>query len=178
MKTTFEKDQQSRMEPALKSGEGVKFEKAITINRPISEIYAFWRNLENLPSFMKHLESVSATNEQISHWVVRTSPNKTTEWDAEIIEDRRDELISWRSLPGADVQNAGSVWFTEAPGNRGTVLKFSLKYAPPGGKFGAAIAKIFGKDARAMIEDDLFRLKSLLETGETPTVENQSHGNN
>lgn len=159
----------------LESGQGVKFQKTITINRPISEVYSFWRNLENLPRFMKHLKSVTVQSETISHWVISPTEKKTLEWDAELIEDRVDEIISWQSLPDADVDNAGSVWFKEASGNRGTIVKIALKYAPPGGAFGARIAKIFGKDAAALIEDDLFRLKSLLETGEIPTA-GQPHG--
>jgi uncharacterized membrane protein len=166
-----------RRKPALKSGEGVKVERAITINHPVSEVYAFWRDLENLPSFMKHLDSVTVQDEQHSHWVVRRAENELAEWDAEIIEDRRDEIISWRSLPDAEIQNAGSVCFSEATGGRGTMLKVSLKYSPPGGKFGATIAKLFGANADKMIAEDLFRLKALLETGEMPTIEGQPQGN-
>jgi uncharacterized membrane protein len=123
-----------------------------------------------------HLESVTVTDERTSHWVVRTSPEHTVEWDAEIIEERVDEVIAWRSFADAEVQNAGTVRFADAPGERGTVVKITFKYSPPGGKFGAAIAKLFGKDSQKMIAEDLFRLKSLLETGEIPTVAGQSHG--
>jgi uncharacterized membrane protein len=164
-------------EPSVESGEGVKVEKTVTINRPISEVYAFWRNLENLPLFMNHLESVSMIDEQTSHWVVKTNMDTLLEWDARIIENRANEMISWRSLPSADVHNAGSVWFIPATGNRGTVVKVAMKYAPPGGKLGAVVAKLLGDDPAKMISDDLHRLKSLLETGEIPTIEGQPKGN-
>lgn len=161
----------------VKSGEGVKFEKAITINRPVEEVYNFWRNFENLPRCMKHLHSVAEKGETISHWAIKPVENFMLEWDAELIESRANEIIAWKSLPASDVDSAGSVWFRPAVGNRGTVVKVALKYSPPGGKFAAKVAKFFGADAKAVIEDDLYRLKSLLETGEIPTTEGQPRGN-
>ena len=163
--------------PVLKNDEGVKIQKVITLNRTVSEVYGFWRDFENLPHFMSHLDSVTVTNERFSHWAVRVSKNNVVEWDAEIIEDRRDEIVSWRSLREAEIQNAGSVWFSEAAGGRGTTVKVSLKYAPPGGKWGAALARLFGSDPQKMITEDLFRLKALLETGEMPTINGQPQGN-
>jgi uncharacterized membrane protein len=111
-----------------------------------------------------------------SHWRVKAAGDKVVEWDAEIIEDHPNEMVSWRSLPGADVDNAGSVWFTRAMGGRGTVVKVSLKYLPPAGKLATVVAKLLGQDAKAQIEEDLLRVKSLLETGEIPTTEGQSRG--
>lgn len=166
-----------RRAPAVKSGEGVKFQKTITINRPVAEVYSFWRDFNNLARFMQHVNSVTPRDEKISHWKISPTEKHSLEWDAELIEDRANELISWQSLPGADVDNAGSVWFRPAIGNRGTVVKVALKYAPPGGKPAAKIAKAFGKDGKGVIEDDLYRLKSLLETGEIPTVTGQPRGN-
>jgi uncharacterized membrane protein len=183
MKTTVMDDEarRSRRTPrnvgGVKSGAGVKFEKAITINRPVEEVYNFWRNFENLPRCMKHLRSITPKSETLTHWVVKPTENSTLEWDAEIIESRANEVIAWKSLPKADVDSAGSVWFNPAIGNRGTVVKVALKYSPPGGKLGAKVAKIFGKDAKAVIEDDLYRLKAFLETGEIPTTEGQPQGN-
>jgi len=165
-----------RREPAVKSGQGIKVQKTVTINRPLAEVYSFWLNLENLTGFMKHLNSVRTVEGNISHWVVKLD-GITVEWDAETIESRPNELISWRSLPAAEVDNAGSVWFKPAMGNRGTVVKVALKYAPPGGKSASKVAKVFGKDAKSVIEDDMYRLKSLLETGEIPTTEGQPQGN-
>lgn len=149
--------------PSLKSGEGSKTEKSITINRSPDEIYAFWRHLENLPRFMQHVQSVTQRGDGISHWVVKTSHGRTLEWDVRIIEDKPGQMISWQSLEGADMDNAGSVWFTPAPGGQGTVVKVAMKYSPPGGKIGAAIAKMFGESTEKEISEDLFQLKKLLE---------------
>ncbi len=165
-------------QPSLKSGEGTKIEKTITINRSPEEIYSFWRQLENLPRFMQHVQSVTQTGEGIAHWAVKTSHDRTLEWDSRLIEDKPGQMLSWQSLEGADVDNAGSVWFTPATGGRGTVVKVSMKYSPPGGKFGNMLAKLFGDDFEKEMSEDLFRLKSLLETGEIPTTEGQPRGDN
>jgi uncharacterized membrane protein len=153
---------------SVPSGEGVRVDKTITIKRPISEVYAFWDRLENLPQFMRHVQSVKVRDDLHSHWAVNTVGEKILEWDAEIIERRKDEMISWRSIPGADVDNAGSVWFTPTRGSIGTVVRVSLKYAPAAGKAGLITAKLLGRDADSEIEEDLHRLKSLLETGHLP----------
>jgi uncharacterized membrane protein len=154
------------------SDEGVRVDKAITIEKPVSEVYSFWRRFENLPRFMRHLESVTIQDHLHSHWVVKTFGGKKLEWDSEIIEQRGNEMISWRSLPGADVDNAGSVWFTPVPAGNGTVVRLEMKYVPPGGKTAAFISKLFRQDAESEIEEDLNRLKALLETGELPEEEN------
>jgi uncharacterized membrane protein len=125
---------------------------------------------------MQQVQSVTQTGDGISHWIVKTSHDRTLEWDARLIEDKPGQMLSWQSLDGADVDNAGSVWFTPATGGRGTVVKVSMKYSPPGGKFGTVLAKLFGDDFEKEMSEDLFRLKSLLETGEIPTTEGQSRG--
>ena len=153
---------------SVPSGEGVRVDKTVVINRPVSQVYAFWNRFENLPQFMRHLQSVTVQDNLHSHWAVRTVGEKIMEWDAEIIERRENELISWRSLPMADVDNAGSVWFRPSAGGTGTELRVSLKYAPPAGKVGAMAAKLLGRDAESEIEEDLHRLKALLETGHLP----------
>ena len=153
---------------SVPSGEGLRVDKTILIERPVSQVYAFWNRFENLPQFMRHVQSVTVRDDLHSHWAVRTVGEKIMEWDAEIIERRENELISWRSLPGADVDNAGSVWFTPAKNGAGTELRVSLKYVPAAGKVGAIAAKLVGRDADAEIEEDLHRLKSLLETGHLP----------
>jgi len=150
---------------SVPSDEGVRVDKAITIEKPISEVYSFWRRFENLPRFMRHLESVTVQDNLHSRWVVEAFGGKKLEWDAEIIEERNNEMISWRSLPGADVDNAGSVWFTPVPGGTGTVVRLEMKYVPPGGKTAVLISKLFGQDAESEIEEDLNRSKTLLETG-------------
>jgi ElaB/YqjD/DUF883 family membrane-anchored ribosome-binding protein len=117
---------------------------------------------------MRNVKSVTVRDDLHSHWAVKTVGEKVVEWDAEIIERRENELISWRSIPGADVDNAGSVWFSPSAGGTGTVLRVSLKYSPAAGKAGLVAAKLFGRDAESEIEEDLTRLKSLLETGHLP----------
>jgi uncharacterized membrane protein len=146
----------------------VRVDKTVTIHRPIAEVFSFWRHFENLPRFMRHLESVSIRDNLHSHWVANTLGGKLLEWDAEIIEQKENEMISWRSAPGADVDNAGSVWFTKTPTGEGTQIRVELKYIPPAGTTGVLIAKAFRRDASAEIEEDLQRLKSLLETGRIP----------
>src|SRR5262245_47565815 len=148
--------------PSVPSGKGLKVEKSITINAPPSEVYAFWRRLENLPRFMHHIEAITERDNRRSHWVVK-SPTGRVHWDAEIIEDRPDEMISWRTLPDSDVDNAGSVWFTPTQNGGATVIKISLKYLPPAGKAGAMVARLFGRDADSEIEEDLNRLRDLME---------------
>src|SRR5215468_190397 len=153
---------------SVPSKEGVRVDKVVTIERPVAEVYSFWRQLENFPRFMRHLKSISVQDELHSHWAIRTLGGKTLEWDAEIIEQRENEMISWRSAPGADLDNAGSVWFVQVPGGQGTIVKLEMKYDPPAGKTGAFVAKLFGRDAEAEIGEDLSRLKMLLETGHLP----------
>jgi uncharacterized membrane protein len=170
MKTRFAEKTVTRgrsVQPSLRSGEGIKTEKSMTINRSPGEIYSFWHKLENLPRFMRRVQTVTPRDDTtISHWVVKTSHGRTLEWDARIIEDKPGQMISWQSLEGADMDNAGSVWFTPAAGGSGTVVKVSMKYSPPGGKLGAVIAKLLGDDPEKEMEEDLTRLKDLLERGE------------
>lgn len=180
MKTRLVEKQYARRtsiaHPSVKSGQGVKVEKSVTINRSPEELYSFWRNLENLPRFMGHAQSITEIGDGVSHWVVKTAHGRTLEWDARLIEDKPGQMLSWQSLEGADVDSAGSVWFTPATGGRGTVVKVAMKYSPPGGKLGAVVAKFLGEDGEKQIAEDLFRLKSLLETGETPTTTGQPQG--
>lgn len=150
----------------LSSSNGIARVKSITINRPPEEVYRFWRNFENLPRFMSHLESVEVKDEKRSRWTANAPAGMKVEWDAEIVEDRPDHLIVWRSLKGADVENSGSVRFALAPGGRGTEVKVAILYNPPGGAVGASIAKLFGEEPEQQIKSDLRRLKQVLETGE------------
>jgi len=161
---------------SVPANRGIKVEKSVTINKSPAELYSFWRNFENLPRFMNHLESVKTTGEGRSHWVAKAPAGKTVEWDAEIYNEKENELIAWRSLEGADVDNAGSVRFEPEAGGRGTVVKVTLKYDPPGGALGAAIAKLFGEEPSQQIEEDLNRFKQVMETGQTPTTEGQPSG--
>ncbi len=155
---------------------GVKVEHSITVGKPRAEVYRFWRDLENLPRFMKHLRSVTVLDSSRSHWRAEAPAGRTVEWDAEIHNEVENELIAWRSLPGADVDNAGSVRFQDAPGGRGTEVRVELQYNPPGGVFGALAAKLWGEEPSQQIQEDLRRLKQILEVGEIPTTEGQPRG--
>jgi uncharacterized membrane protein len=154
----------------------VHVEKSVTINASPKELYRFWRDFENLPRFMENLKSVRDLGDNRSHWVATTAGDKEVEWDAEIYNEKEGELIAWRSLPGADVTNAGSVHFEEAPGGRGTRLKVVLNYNPPGGKATVWFAKLFGQAPGQLVEHNLRRLKQLIEAGEIPTTEGQASG--
>jgi len=155
---------------------GIHVEESFTINKPASELYAFWHKFENLPKFMRHLESVQALDDKRSHWVARGPMGVSVKWDAEVINDEPNEKIAWRSLAGADVDNAGSVSFMSAPGDRGTEVSVTMDYIPPAGKVGSLAAKLFGKDANQIVREDLRRFKQLMETGELPTTEAQARG--
>lgn len=161
---------------SVPAGKGTKVEKSITINRSPEELYRFWRNFENLPRFMNHLESVKTIEGNRSHWVAKAPAGSTVEWDAEIYNEKENELIAWRSLEGADVDNAGSVRFEPATGGRGTVVRVTLKYDPPAGPLGALVAKLFGEEPSQQIEEDLRRFKQVMEAGEAATTEGQSSG--
>jgi uncharacterized membrane protein len=149
--------------------------KSITINRQPEEVYHFWRNFENLPRFMSHLESVQVIDERRSRWEAVAPAGMTVEWEAQIIEDRPNELIAWHSLEGSDIENSGSVRFATAPGGRGTEVKVSLLYNPPGGAVGAGIAKLFGEEPEQQIKGDLKRLKQVMETGEVVHSDSSIH---
>lgn len=149
--------------------QGIHVEKSITINKPVEEVYAFWRNFENLPRFMKHLESVTTLGAKRSHWVAKAPVGSTVEWDAEIINEKTNELIAWRSLQGSDVDNVGSVRFEPSGDNLGTDVRVNLRYNPPAGKVGALVAKLFHEEPNQQIESDLKRLKQVLETGAITT---------
>jgi uncharacterized membrane protein len=150
----------------VQSGSGIKVKSAITIGRPIGEVYGFWRNFENLPRFMSHLESVQMLDDRRSHWTALGPAGMRVEWDAETVEDRPDELISWRSLSGGQVDTAGYVRFQQAPGNRGTEIFVEMRYDPPGGVVGASIAKLFGESGQEIVTRDLKGFKNVMETGE------------
>lgn len=144
--------------------------KTITVNRSPGEVYRFWRDFENLPRFMEHLESVQVIDGRRSHWKAKSLDGGSLEWDVEIIDDRPNTLITWRALQHADVDNTGTVRFTPAPRGQGTVIRVELRYDPPGRKIGAAVAKFFGEKTGRQVVGDLRRLKQVLETGEQLTL--------
>jgi uncharacterized membrane protein len=166
----------SRRAGATTDSGTVRVAYAVTINRSPEELYRFWRDFQNLPRFMKHLKSVQALVDKRSHWVAKGPAGTKVEWDAEIVEDRSNEFIAWRSLEGADVDNVGSVQFERAPGGRGTVVRVNMWYRPPAGVVGATLAKLFGEDPEWQIKDDLRRFKQIMEIGEIITTEGQPAG--
>jgi uncharacterized membrane protein len=143
-------------------------DESITINRPVAQIYRFWRNFENLPKFMKHLFYVAPREAGVSHWVARGPGGMKVEWDARIINEIDNKLIGWQSLEGSSVSTAGSVNFRET--GDGTHVRVHLQYNPPGGRLGAGVAWLFGEDPRTQIREDLLRLKELMETGEISRI--------
>jgi uncharacterized membrane protein len=164
------------IQQALGMDKTIKVEKTVTINKPADELYRFWRKLDNLPHFMKHLKSVTVIDDKRSHWVANAPMGASVEWDADIIEERENEFISWASVEGADVDNSGFVRFKKAPGDRGTEVKVVMEYAPPGGAVTSAIAKLFGEEPEQQIGDELRRFKMLMEAGEIATTEGQPKG--
>jgi uncharacterized membrane protein len=158
------------------ANEPLHAEKSVIINRPAEDLYRFWRDFAQLPRFMKHLEAVRINGDRRSHWVARGPAGTRVEWDAEITADRPNELIAWRSLEGADVDNSGTVRFEAAPGGRGTVVRVALDYRPPAGALGTAVAQLFGQAPQQQIEGDLRRFKNIMEAGEIPTTSGQPSG--
>jgi len=154
---------------ALGGSRGIRVEASTTIYRPAQEVYAYWRQFDNLPRFMSHLQEVRDLGNGRSEWTAKGPLGVPVSWTAEIINDISPELISWRSTGDADVVSAGSVRFTAAPGDHGTEVRVKLQYDPPAGKIGATVAWLFGEDPQTQIEEDLRRFKQLLETGEIST---------
>jgi uncharacterized membrane protein len=156
----------------------IKAEKTVTINKSAEELYRFWHDFGNLPRFTKHLQDVRVHDSKRSHWVTTGPLDARIEWDAEIIQDRENELISWTSVEGADIKNSGFIEFKPLSHDRGTAVKVGIKYDPPAGTVGDAIAKFFGESPEQQIGDDLRRFKMLMEAGEIATTEGQSRGHN
>jgi uncharacterized membrane protein len=161
---------------ALGIEQSIKVEKTVTIDKPAEELYRYWHDFANLPTFMKHLQSVTVYDDKRSHWVANAPLDTKVEWDAEIIKDEPNQLIAWTSLENADIENSGFVRFQRATGDRGTEVKIVIEYSPPAGVLGAAIAKLFGEEPKQQIGDELNRFKRLMETGEIATTEGQPKG--
>ena len=161
---------------SVRHGEGIKVEKSVTINKSPEELYRFWRRFENLPRFMNHLESVASLGGNRYRWVAKAPAGTTVEWEAEIYNEKENEMIAWRSLEGSQIPNAGSVYFMKAPAGRGTEVRVEVNYAPPGGKLGAMVAKLFGEEPEQQIQEDLRRFKQIMEAGEVSSTEGQPSG--
>jgi uncharacterized membrane protein len=152
----------------LERGGGIKLEQAVVIERPREELFEFWRNFENLPRFMDNLESVTILGPRRSHWVAKGPAGTRVEWDAEIEQEIGNELISWRSLPGADVDQVGSVHFSPVH-NGGTEVRVILRYAPPAGKLGGGVGHVLGEHPEQQVADDLRRFKQVMDAREVPS---------
>jgi uncharacterized membrane protein len=153
---------------ALGGARGMHVRESIRLERPVADVYRFWRRLENLPRFMAHLDRVAETADGKSHWVACGPAGLAVEWDAEIINDIENKVLAWKSLPGSDVVTAGSVNFDAVRGGRSTQISVHLQYAPPAGKAGALLASLFGRAPSQTVREDLRRFKQLLEAGEVP----------
>lgn len=160
---------------ALGGARGIHVREAITVNRPVDEVYRFWRQLSNLPNFMTHLENVEELDRTRSRWTVRGPAGTTLSWEAHIINEIPNELIGWQSVGDADVVSAGSVHFDPTP-HGGTDIWIHLQYDPPAGKVGAWFASLFGEEPSQQIGEDLRRLKAYLETGEVARAQGTAFG--
>jgi uncharacterized membrane protein len=148
----------------VKAQHGRWLKQSIHVRRRADDLYRFWRDVSNLPAVMSHLESVTQLDDWTSHWVARGPLGKAIEWNAEIHNDQPGKLIAWRSLPGSQVDTAGSVRFEPAPTRDGTVVTVTMKYDPPGGKLTATIANFLGQGLEQQIQNDLARFKQAMET--------------
>jgi uncharacterized membrane protein len=157
---------------------GIHVEQAFLINRSPEDLYKYWRNFENLPRIMTHLESVRVMDDRRSHWVVEAPKiaGGKVEWDAEITRDEPNNLISWRSLPGSEVETRGEIRFSKAMGDRGTEVHVFMDYVPPGGRLGHWVATLFGSSPRRLLRDDLRNFKRIMEVGEILTINGQPKG--
>jgi uncharacterized membrane protein len=142
--------------------------RSVTINRPIAELFAYFRDFTNLPTFMENVERIDIVDAKRSHWVVKGPAGKSYEWDSLITDEVENSFIAWASEPGADVANSGRVDFRDA-GMRGTVVTATILYDPPGGAIGKLIAKMFQREPAIQARRDLRRFKQLMETGEIAT---------
>lgn len=143
--------------------------QSVTIARPAGELYAYFRDLANLPSFMDNVVRIDVLDTKRSHWVVKAPAGKTVEWDAVVTAEEPGRSISWQSADGADVPNSGRITFTDA-GSRGTVVSATIAYDPPAGIVGKVIAKLFQREPAIQARRDLRRFKQLMETGEIATA--------
>lgn len=154
----------------------VEIVESISINASPEEIYSFWKNFENLPSFMRHLESVSIVDENVSHWVAKAPLGMSVEWDAQLVADEPNRRLSWETLPDSEIQHEGLVAFDATSNGRGTIVRVEMSYEPPAGHVGAQLARLLGEEPRVQIREDLRRLKQLIETGEIATTLGQPSG--
>ncbi|RYD78313.1 MAG: SRPBCC family protein [Sphingobacteriales bacterium] len=159
-------------------GKGLVVNTSVKVRRPVEDVYNFWRNLENLPQFMTHLEDVREFSETQSQWVAKIPANVgKLYWDAEIVDEEQNQLIVWQSLEGADVDNAGEVHFVELPDGEGTEVHVRISYDPPAGALGDAVAHLFNGISEQVIKKNMRDFKALMEEG-LEAEENDSNDEN
>jgi uncharacterized membrane protein len=151
---------------ALSGDRGILVHESVRLERPVAEVYRFWRRFENLPRFMAHLHQVTETGNGRSHWIAKGPGGVLVEWDAEIINEVENQVIGWRSLPRGDVIVAGSVNFDTVRAGSSTQLTVRLRYEPPAGRVGSFVSMLAGREPSQTIREDLRRLKQILEAGE------------
>jgi uncharacterized membrane protein len=157
----------------------VNIRTTIVVNKPRNEVYAFWRKLENLPLFMRHLESVTELDNKRSHWEAKIPSDLVTiKWDAEIVKDDENSLLSWQSLPGSTIENAGKVEFRNALGDRGTELRIMITYRPPAGNLGTQVARLFNGMFEKMVKEDVTNFKQFIELKESLAVPERQQTSN
>lgn len=161
---------------ALSGDRGIHVRESVRVEKPLAEVYRFWRRLENLPRFMTTLGRVTELGDGRSHWVAKGPGGMRVEWNAEIVNEVENKVIGWRSLPGSDVVTAGSVNFGAVRAGRSTQISVHLQYAAPAGRLGALVATVAGREPSQTIREDLRRLKQLLEAGEIPRTSYDSSG--
>jgi uncharacterized membrane protein len=154
----------------LPYGYGIKVKKSVTVGASAERLYRFWRDLRNLPKLFEYILSVDLIDHTRSHWTLKAPGGVNLTWVAEITVDRENEMIGWRSLGGADIDNAGYVRFERATGGRGTVVRVALQYNPPAGRLGAAVSTLFGERPASQIQEALRKFKQVMETGEIPVA--------
>jgi uncharacterized membrane protein len=160
--------------PGVLSGP-IHVKKATTVNRSPAEVYQYWRNFENLPNFMRHLESVNRIDDNRWHWKAKAPLGMTVEWDAELTSDVENQRLGWASIEGSDIPNSGTVEFRSTT-DRGTEVIVTLVYEAPGGKIGEWAAWALGEEPNLQISEDLRRFRSIMETGSIITTEGQPSG--
>jgi uncharacterized membrane protein len=155
---------------------GIIVEQSVAINRPPEDLFAFWRQLEQLPSVIPELKSVRQIDHRRSEWLAAGIGGRTIGWQAEIINEIPNALIAWRTIGGSDLESQGSIHFDARDHDRGTVVRIKLQYDPPAGVVGAAAAWLTGESPNLVLREGLRRFKQLMETGEIPTTEHQPRG--
>lgn len=169
-------NQLSKMKGLIADDGAIRAVRSLFISKTPEELYNYWRNFENFPDFMMHLVSVESIGDKRSRWVAKR-PGGVVEWDAEITEDRPNELIAWRSLPGSEIENRGTVQFKPAPGGRGTIIHVQIEYKAAGGMLARNVGRMFREEPLPQIKDDLSRFKQIVEVGEIVSSDGSPEGN-